>query len=194
MAPGRPATTRPTATRLQPGTASSSRAPSRTAIESARSRSTSSVHAQTPPINGSRTTMRRQTVRFAAIAALLAIPAGPAAATAAADAVHPAAPPSSPWGYVVVRVANASSTPLPKDRGNSLGGVNSGGRTQVGHYEVSLPRLANGTSAVAVSPLGTVARRCVVSNWFNIGSTELIDVACFTVGGAAVDSPFVLTF
>ncbi len=102
---------------------------------------------------------------------------------------------SAPWGYVVVRRPHSTTyAPAPRDRGNSTGGVNSVTWTEPGHYEVTMPGLANDTSAVAVSPLGTVPRRCVVGIWFTNGSEEVIDVACFTRTGAPVDSPFVLTF
>ncbi len=151
--------------------------------------------------------MGRNRIRIAATVALVTLAivpavtnAAPLAATTVTATSRPtAARPgliSSPlWGYVVVRRARSVTyTPAANDRGNVLNGVNSVTWTETGHYEVRLPGLANDTSAVALSPLGTVARRCVVQDWFIDGADELIDVACFALTGVATDSQFVLTF
>jgi hypothetical protein len=139
--------------------------------------------------------MSRQAIRLAALATLLAIPAIPVAATASALAgIHPDLA-GSPWGYVVVRKPHAATyTPAAMDRGNSAGGTNSVTWTEPGRYEVSMPGLANDTSAVAVTAMSPMARRCVVAGWFTNGSEELIDVDCFKPNGEAVDTPFILSF
>jgi hypothetical protein len=115
-------------------------------------------------MNRDRRVIGRLGVLFGAIGVLLGVPAAPIAVAAVDQAaVQPNAIPPATWGYVVVRKAHSPTyTPAMKDRGNSKGGVNSVTWTAKGNYEVSMPGLANDTSAVVVSPVGTVARRCVV--------------------------------
>lgn len=140
--------------------------------------------------------MSRHTFRLAAIATLIAIPAIPVAASASALAsVHPDLL-GVPWGYVVARQAHATTTytPTDLDRGNSAGGINRVLRLGVGKYQVTMPGLNYYTSAIAVSPLATSARRCVAINWVGIGSDEYIYVACFKANGVSVDTQFVATF
>lgn len=117
------------------------------------------------------------------------------AAPLARGPVKPSIDAPTRWGYVVSRRINAPTyAPRPMDQGNSSGHPNTVTWTETGHYEVTMPGLADAGGAVVVSPLGVKPRRCVVEIWFIDGSDELIDLACFTRSGSPVDSAFVLTY
>jgi hypothetical protein len=84
---------------------------------------------------------------------------------------------------------------FPDFRINSSGGTVKARKTALGQYHVvfaGLGRPAGGAETVLVSPLFTpVERICDIVSWGNTGTNDLfVDVACYDIAGAPVDSRF----
>jgi hypothetical protein len=88
----------------------------------------------------------------------------------------------------------ASYTPNLFYQFNSSGAANTVVRTGVGAYIASLPNLGAATGHVQVTAYGTGSERCKVANWSPSGSTQQVNVRCFTSTGTPVDTLFTMTY
>ena len=90
--------------------------------------------------------------------------------------------------------ASASYIPTSTYSFNSTGGTNSITRSGTGNYTLHLPGLAVDNGHVQVTAYGSGANRCKVGYWFASGSELLVNVQCFTVAGAPVDTLFAASY
>jgi len=92
--------------------------------------------------------------------------------------------------------AGAPSAPSTGSSGtiNSSGGAITTVRTSAGVYRMTLQGLARGTGAGETVMLSTwhllSGSRCVVHSWQSLGNDLVVDVNCFSPGGAAADVGF----
>jgi hypothetical protein len=104
------------------------------------------------------------------------------------------------FGYVNAdQPAAASYTPSTAYSYNGMGAAstNTITRTATGRYQVRFPGLGGSTSAAAqITAAGPNAETCRATGWQTSanGLDELVDVACHTSAGGAVDAPFTLSF
>lgn len=93
--------------------------------------------------------------------------------------------------------SSASYTPSALYQWNSRhvgAAVNTIARTGVGSYTVRLPDLGAASGVVHVTAYGATTHNCKVVNWFPIGTTQSINVRCFTASGALTDSLYTLSY
>ena len=120
------------------------------------------------------------------------------AAVIALPTAHAA--PSSARGYAFVWANQPSApnyTPHSTYQWNSehrFAAVNTVTRSGVGRYTVRLPNLAAASGTVHVTAYGSSTHHCKVVNWFPSGTTQLINVRCFTTAGALVDTYYTLSY
>ncbi|MFI2436677.1 hypothetical protein [Streptomyces sp. NPDC018693] len=99
------------------------------------------------------------------------------------------------FGYVWADQPTASSyTPSTTYQFNSAGATNTITRAGVGQYTVRLPAIGSAAGHVQVTAYGDVLARCKVVNWYPSGTAQLVNVRCFTLGGALRDTRFSLTY
>ena len=123
----------------------------------------------------------------AAMVAPTTMAAGPA------GAVDPSTPSQAAW--VTVRTPGlATSTPAPKDQGNTSGGTNRVIRTAVGRWQVRFPGIGAGAVPQVVA-MGTQPRRCQITGFGRNASAGYAwtNVACFAPGGVPTDTRFTAT-
>jgi len=72
--------------------------------------------------------------------------------------------------------------------------VNTITRTGVGRYTVRLRDLGAASGTVHVTAYGTSNHHCKVANWGPSGTTQLVNVRCFTRAGALVDTLYTLSY
>jgi len=100
-----------------------------------------------------------------------------------------------PIGYVWAdQISAASYSPSSTYSFNSAGGANTITRSAVGAYQVHLPGLGQSNGNVKVTAYGSGSELCKVSSWGPSGTTQLVNVRCFTTGGAPVDTRFTMTY
>jgi hypothetical protein len=103
----------------------------------------------------------------------------------------------TPSGYVWADQPSAASyTPNTTYQYNSAGTSvnNTITRSSAGVYQVRMPKLAGAEGTVHVSAYGPGTSECKVSSWGASGADQLVNVRCFTTGGAPVDSMFTATY
>jgi hypothetical protein len=108
---------------------------------------------------------------------------------------HPSSSPK-PMAYLWADQASATSeyTPSASYQFNSTGAANTVVRTGVGTYTAKLPGVGSATGHVQVTAYGTGSERCKVVNWSPSGTTQQVNVKCFTSAGTAGDTRFTLTY
>lgn len=99
------------------------------------------------------------------------------------------------FGYVWANNPTAGSyTPSTTYQFNSAGATNTITRSGVGQYTVRLPSIGSAAGHVQVTAYGDVPARCKVVNWYPSGTAQLVNVRCFTLGGALRDTQFTLAY
>lgn len=88
----------------------------------------------------------------------------------------------------------AAYTPSTSYQFNSAGATNTITRSGVGRYTVRIPSIGSAAGHVQVTAYGDVRARCKVVNWYLSGTAQLINVRCFTLGGALQDNRYTLTY
>ncbi|GGT16569.1 hypothetical protein [Streptomyces purpureus] len=77
---------------------------------------------------------------------------------------------------------------------NSAGYTNTVTRSGLGRYTVRLPAIGSAAGHVQVTAYGDVLARCKAVNWYPSGTAQLVNVRCFTLGGALRDTRFTMTY
>jgi hypothetical protein len=99
------------------------------------------------------------------------------------------------WAYLWADQPTAPSyTPSLAYQFNSSGATNTVVRTGVGRYTAKLPNLGSQTGHVQVTAYGTGSERCKVERWYPSGTTQQVNVRCFTSTGTPVDTRFTMTY
>jgi len=100
------------------------------------------------------------------------------------------------WAYVWANQPFATScyTPSPTYQFNTSGASNAVCRTGTGAYTVNLPNLGGPGGMVHVTAYGGGSESCNVSSWWPSGTTQTVNVLCFSAGGVPVDTYFTATF
>lgn len=90
--------------------------------------------------------------------------------------------------------ASASYTPTLAYQFNSSGARNTVARTGIGAYTARLPNLGSTAGHFQVTAYGPDSARCQVYTWGPSGTTQQVNVRCFTNAGTARDTHFTLTY
>ncbi|WP_431045681.1 hypothetical protein ACQUSR_29420 [Streptomyces sp. P1-3] len=99
------------------------------------------------------------------------------------------------FGYVWAdRPTAGSYTASTTYQFNSTGAANTVTRGGVGQYTVRFPNIGSSAGHVQATAYGDVQARCKVVNWYPSGTSQLVNVRCFTLGGALRDTRFTLTY
>ncbi|CAL9639756.1 hypothetical protein [Streptomyces sp. enrichment culture] len=99
------------------------------------------------------------------------------------------------FGYVWAdQPSSGSYTPSLTYQFNSAGVRNTITSSGIGQYTVRLPSIGSAAGHVQVTAYGDVAARCKVVNWYPSGTAQMVNVRCFTLGGALRDTRFTLTY
>jgi hypothetical protein len=94
------------------------------------------------------------------------------------------------WAYLWADQPTAPSyTPSLAYQFNSSGATNTVVRTGVGRYTAKLPNLGSQTGQVQVTAYGTGSERCKVERWYPSGTTQQVNVRCFTSTGTPGGHP-----
>ncbi|MFI9155577.1 hypothetical protein [Streptomyces sp. NPDC053367] len=99
------------------------------------------------------------------------------------------------FGYVWAdQPSTGAYTPSTTYQFNSAGVRNTVTRGGPGQYTVRLPSIGSAAGHVQVTAYGDVLARCKVVNWYPSGTAQMVNVRCFTLGGALRDTRFTLTY
>lgn len=84
--------------------------------------------------------------------------------------------------------------PRPDYQWNSKSLTNTVQRLGTGYYEATLPGLNTSGGTVLVTAYGVGPERCKVADWSRHDTATVVSVRCFDSIGAAVNTPFTLSF
>jgi hypothetical protein len=151
------------------------------------------------PVNQSQSPRRaRPTWLWRAAGALLV--AASAALVNLVVATPASAAPIAPIGNAFVwadQPTNPNYVPAAQYQMNSsrlFQAINSITRTGVGSYTVWLPNLGSPSGTVLVNAYGFTSNTCKVVNWGPSGTTQTVNVRCFTNAGALADTLFTMSY
>ena len=67
-------------------------------------------------------------------------------------------------------------------------------RSSTGVYQVRLPTLGAANGHVQVTAYGSGTNECKVASWGPSGTTQVVNIRCFTTAGAPADTLYSMTF